>query len=111
MYRIPMYADVHRRVDMRKKEVNVFTVRKQILTIDVVYTYIIQIKYNYIFISMAHKVFIRHTYIYKCDYCDGEWKINEAANIERLSCPHCGTNAGIEYVREDQRRNYRSRHV
>ncbi len=38
MYRIPMYADVHIRVDMRKKEVDVFIARKHLFTIDVVYT-------------------------------------------------------------------------
>ena len=26
---------------------------------------------------MSHDVFIRHTYIYKCSSCDGEWKIND----------------------------------
>ena len=61
--------------------------------------------------KMLHKVFIRHTYIYKCGSCEGEWKINEAPNIERLSCPHCGKNLGIEYVQEDQRRNYYRRHI
>ncbi len=35
-----MYADVHRRVDMRKKEVDVFTAELHLFTIDVVYTYI-----------------------------------------------------------------------
>ena len=44
---------------------------------------------------MAHKVFIRHTYIYKCSSCKGEWKINEAENIE--------------YVLEDQRTKYKKR--
>lgn len=60
---------------------------------------------------MSHKVFIRHTYIYKCESCNGEWKINEAANIEKLSCPHCGKVAPIEYVQEDQRRNYYRKHI
>ena len=64
-----------------------------------------------IFINMAHKVFIRHTYIYKCDSCEEEWKINEAASLEHLSCPHCGKNDVIEYVVEDQRVKYRNRHV
>lgn len=54
---------------------------------------------------MAHKVFIRHTYIYKCSdhLCGGEWKINEAIDLERLSCPHCGKNDTVEYTLEDQR--------
>ena len=39
---------------------------------------------------MSHKVFIRHTYIYQCSSCKGEWKINEAEDIEQLNCPHCG---------------------
>ncbi len=55
---------------------------------------------------MAHKVFIRHTYIYKCSSCDEEWKINEASKIEKLSCPHCGKHACIEYVLDDQRTKY-----
>ena len=35
---------------------------------------------------MGHKVFIRHTYIYKCSNkkCGEEWKINEAVNIDKL---------------------------
>ena len=43
---------------------------------------------------MGHKVFIRHTYIYKCSNkkCEGEWKINEATNLDRLRCPHCGAH-------------------
>lgn len=60
---------------------------------------------------MSHKVFIRHTYIYQCDSCGGEWKINEAENIERLNCPHCGKNSEVEYVQEDQRRNHYRRHI
>lgn len=54
---------------------------------------------------MSHKVFIRHTYIYKCSSksCKGEWKINEAIELERLSCPHCGKNDSVEYMLEDQR--------
>lgn len=57
---------------------------------------------------MAHKVFIRHTYIYKCSNteCNGEWKINEADKIEKLSCPHCGKQDYVEYVRVDQREKY-----
>ena len=39
---------------------------------------------------MPHEVFIRHTYIYTCSSCNREWKINEASDIERLNCPHCG---------------------
>ena len=60
---------------------------------------------------MAHKVFIRHTYIYKCSNkkCCGEWKINEASNIERLRCPHCGEHDIVEYVIEDQRKKYNRR--
>ena len=47
---------------------------------------------------MGHKVFIRHTYIYKCSdkKCEGEWKINEASNLEKLRCPHCGKNDIVE---------------
>jgi predicted RNA-binding Zn-ribbon protein involved in translation (DUF1610 family) len=60
---------------------------------------------------MSHKVFIRHTYIYKCDSCGGEWKINEALSIEHLSCPHCGKNDTIEYVKEDQRKNHYRRYI
>ncbi len=54
---------------------------------------------------MPHKVFIRHTYIYKCSSskCEGEWKINEASDIERLRCPHCGEHDDIEFVMKDQR--------
>lgn len=57
---------------------------------------------------MGHKTFIRHTYIYKCSNkeCRGEWKINEAANIDRLSCPHCGKNDTVDYVLKDQRDNH-----
>jgi len=58
---------------------------------------------------MAHKVFIRHTYIYKCSSCKGEWKINEAENIEHLNCPHCGKRDTIEYVLQDQRTKYKKR--
>ena len=54
---------------------------------------------------MGHKVFIRHTYIYKCSNkkCGEEWKINEAVNIDKLRCPHCGKYDMIEYVDKDQR--------
>lgn len=38
MYIIPMYADVHRRVDMRKRKVNVCLAEVHLFTIDVVYT-------------------------------------------------------------------------
>ena len=57
---------------------------------------------------MSHKVFIRHTYIYKCsnEACSEEWKINEAKNLERLNCPHCGKNDVVEYVLVDQRTKY-----
>ena len=57
---------------------------------------------------MAHKVFIRHTYIYKCSNmeCKGEWKINEADKIEKLGCPHCGKQDYVEYTRVDQREKY-----
>ncbi len=60
---------------------------------------------------MAHKVFIRHTYIYKCssDDCQEEWKINEASDLEVLSCPHCGKCDNIEYVLDDQRTKYNRR--
>jgi predicted RNA-binding Zn-ribbon protein involved in translation (DUF1610 family) len=58
---------------------------------------------------MSHKVFIRHTYIYKCESCKGEWKINEAEHIEKLSCPHCGEHDNVEYVMVDQRTKFNSR--
>jgi DNA-directed RNA polymerase subunit RPC12/RpoP len=58
---------------------------------------------------MSHKVFIRHTYIYKCSSCSGEWKINEASDIEKLSCPHCGKNDVVDYVSKDQRMKYISK--
>jgi len=53
---------------------------------------------------MPHKVFIRHTYIYKCSnkQCGEEWKINEASNLEVLSCPYCSKSDFVEYVRVDQ---------
>ena len=109
---IPMYADVNIRVIYAKKEVDVFSTRTYPFTIDVVYTYIqYKGKKPIIFINMAHKVFIRHTYIYQCDSCGGEWKINEAENIERLNCPHCGKSSDVEYVHEDQRRNHYRRHI
>ena len=41
MHIIPMYADIHRCVDMRKKEVNVFIASQHLFTIDVVYPYIL----------------------------------------------------------------------
>ena len=55
---------------------------------------------------MAHEVFIRHTYIYTCSTCDKEWKINEALDIEKLSCPHCGKHDAVHYVMTDQRIKY-----
>ena len=57
---------------------------------------------------MAHKVFIRHTYIYKCGNkeCGEEWKINEATDLEKLYCPHCGKHDTVEYVLADQRKKY-----
>jgi len=60
-------------------------------------------------VKMAHGVFIRHTYIYKCSSCEGEWKINEAVEIERLNCPHCGKHDTVHYVMEDQRRKHERR--
>ena len=59
---------------------------------------------------MAHQVFIRHTYIYKCSekICGEEWKINEADKLEKLRCPHCGKYDVVHYVDTDQRnRNIR----
>ena len=52
---------------------------------------------------MGHKIFIRHTYIYKCSdkKCGGEWKINEASDLEKLNCPHCGKRDNVEYVMVD----------
>jgi DNA-directed RNA polymerase subunit RPC12/RpoP len=58
---------------------------------------------------MGHKVFIRHTYIYKCSTCKEEWKINEASSIETLNCPHCGKRDSIDYVLEDQRTKFRKK--
>ena len=60
---------------------------------------------------MGHQVFIRHTYIYKCsnEKCGGEWKINEAADIEKLRCPHCAEYDSVEYVQVDQREKYNRR--
>jgi DNA-directed RNA polymerase subunit RPC12/RpoP len=57
---------------------------------------------------MSHKVFIRHTYIYKCSNlkCKEEWKINEAAKLDKLSCPHCGKKDSVNYVMIDQREKY-----
>jgi DNA-directed RNA polymerase subunit RPC12/RpoP len=62
---------------------------------------------------MSHKVFIRHTYIYKCSSksCGGEWKINEASELDKLSCPHCGRVDAIDYVMEDQRTRYKTKWV
>ncbi|MAB65394.1 MAG: hypothetical protein CL662_01000 [Bacteroidetes bacterium] len=54
---------------------------------------------------MSHKVFIRHTYIYKCGGCEGEWKINEALNLDKLNCPHCGKKDHVEFILKDQREN------
>ena len=53
----------------------------------------------------GHKVFVRHTYIYKCSNkeCGEEWKLNEALGIDSLHCPICGTKDHVEYVLEDQR--------
>lgn len=57
---------------------------------------------------MGHKVFIRHTYIYKCSSikCREEWKINEALSLDKLCCPYCGKRDSVEYVRVDQRERY-----
>lgn len=57
---------------------------------------------------MSHSVFIRHTYIYKCSdtVCNGEWKINEAIDLEKLRCPHCGKYDTVYYVHVDQREKY-----
>ena len=60
---------------------------------------------------MGHKIFIRHTYIYKCSSkkCGGEWKINEAIDLDKLTCPHCGKKDSVEYVKDDQRDKYQRR--
>ena len=60
---------------------------------------------------MAHKVFIRHTYIYKCSEvkCGEEWKINEASDLDKLRYPHCGKYDSVEYVDVDQRTKYQRR--
>ena len=55
---------------------------------------------------MGHKVFIRHTYIYKCSSCNEEWKINEASDLEKLSCPHCGKHDTKDNDSKDQRTKY-----
>jgi len=57
---------------------------------------------------MAHSVFVRHTYIYRCssDKCNGEWKINEATHLDKLTCPHCGDRDVVEYTLKDQREKY-----
>ena len=57
---------------------------------------------------MGHKVFIRHTYIYKCSSkkCGGVWKINEALSLDKLACPHCSKSDSVEYVMVDQREKY-----
>jgi DNA-directed RNA polymerase subunit RPC12/RpoP len=57
---------------------------------------------------MGHKVFIRHTYIYKCSNqkCEEEWKLNEAEEVERLTCPYCRTKDTVEFVLVDQREKY-----
>ena len=38
--------------------------------------------------------------------CGEEWKINEASELERLRCPHCGKYDVVEYVDVDQRTKY-----
>ena len=50
----------------------------------------------------------KHTYIYKCsnDKCNGEWKINEAMDLDKLRCPHCGEHDTVDYVLIDQRKKY-----
>jgi len=60
---------------------------------------------------MGHKVFIRHTYIYKCGNttCKEEWKINEASDLDKVTCPHCGKRDSVDYIREDQRNRYNNK--
>jgi DNA-directed RNA polymerase subunit RPC12/RpoP len=62
---------------------------------------------------MPHKVFIRHTYIYKCSNteCNGEWKINESSDLDRLNCPHCGKNDIVEYTLKDQREKWSKKYI
>ena len=60
---------------------------------------------------MPHKVFIRHTYIYQCETCHEEWTINEAEDIEKPTCPHCGRKTDVKYIIEDQRRNHHRKHI
>ena len=62
---------------------------------------------------MSHKVFIRHTYIYKCSdkTCKSEWKINEAIDLERVNCPHCGKNDNVEYTLKDQRKKSAEKYI
>ena len=57
---------------------------------------------------MGHKVFIRHTYIYKCSNkkCKEEWKVNEANDLEILQWPHSGKKNTVEYGMVDQREKY-----
>ena len=54
---------------------------------------------------MAHKVFIRHTYIYKC----ADKGCAEASKLDKLRCPHCGTYDAVQYVDKDQRTKYNRR--
>ena len=44
-----------------------------------------------------------------CEKNNGEWKINEAADVEKLRCPHCGEHDTVEYVMVDQREKYNRR--
>ena len=62
---------------------------------------------------MPHKVFIRHTYTYKCSNteCKGEWKINESSDLDRLNCPHCGKNDIVEYTLKDQREKWSKKYI
>ena len=55
---------------------------------------------------MSHKVFIRHN-----SECKGEWKINEALDLDRLNCPHCGKNDVVDYILKDQREKWISKRV
>ena len=43
------------------------------------------------------------------EVCTGEWKINEAINLEKLRCPHCGKYDTVNYVMVDQREKYQRR--
>ena len=38
-----------------------------------------------------------------------EWKVNEASELEKIHCPHCGKKDTVNYVMVDQRQKYERR--